>query len=79
MLVTHEGMSLRFHEDDARPMGRGTAGVMGIRPVEGDFVVGLALVTQGSHPVVAAENGIGKRTPSTTTASNRAAARASSP
>jgi DNA gyrase subunit A len=62
ILVTHEGMSLRFHEDDARPLGRGTAGVMGIRPVEGDFVIGLALVTQGSTLLVAAENGIGKRT-----------------
>jgi DNA gyrase subunit A len=62
ILVTHEGLSLRFHEDDARPLGRGTAGVMGIRPVEGDFVIGLALVTQGSTLLVASENGIGKRT-----------------
>jgi DNA gyrase subunit A len=62
VLVTHEGMSLRFHEDDTRPLGRGTAGVMGIRPVEGDFVIGLALVTQGSTLLVASENGIGKRT-----------------
>ena len=62
VLVTHEGMSLRFHEDDTRPLGRGTAGVMGIRPSEGDFVIGLALVTQGSTLLVASENGIGKRT-----------------
>ena len=62
ILVTHEGLSLRFHEDDARPLGRGTAGVMGIRPIEGDFVVGLALVTEGSTLLVASENGIGKRT-----------------
>ena len=55
-------MSLRFHEDDARALGRGTAGVMGIRPGESDFVVGLALVTQGSTLLVASENGIGKRT-----------------
>ena len=62
VLVTHEGMSLRFHEEDARPLGRGTAGVMGIRPGENDFVIGLALVTQGSTLLVASENGIGKRT-----------------
>ncbi|KAB2639591.1 MAG: DNA gyrase subunit A, partial [Verrucomicrobia bacterium] len=62
VLVTHQGLSLRFHEDDTRSLGRGTAGVMGIRPVEGDFVVGLALVTQGSTLLVASENGLGKRT-----------------
>jgi DNA gyrase subunit A len=62
VLVTHEGMSLRFHEDDARPLGRGTAGVMGIRPGSEDFVIGLALVTEGCTLLVASENGIGKRT-----------------
>jgi DNA gyrase subunit A len=62
VLVTHEGMSLRFHEDDTRSMGRASAGVMGIRPVEGDFVVGLALVTQGATLLVSSENGLGKRT-----------------
>lgn len=62
ILVTHEGMSLRFHEEDARPLGRGTAGMRGIRPVEGDFVIGLALVTEGSTLLVASENGLGKRT-----------------
>jgi DNA gyrase subunit A len=35
---------------------------MGIRPSETDFVIGLALVTQGSTLLVASENGIGKRT-----------------
>jgi DNA gyrase subunit A len=63
VLVTHEGMSIRFSEDDTRSMGRNTAGVAGIRPEEGDYVVGLALVTEGSTLLVASENGIGKRTP----------------
>jgi DNA gyrase subunit A len=63
VLVTHEGLSLRFHEDDTRNQGRASMGVMGIRPVEGDFVVGLAMVTQGSTLLVASENGLGKRTP----------------
>lgn len=44
-------------------MGRSSMGVMGIRPVAGDFVVGLALVTHGSTLLVASENGLGKRTP----------------
>jgi DNA gyrase subunit A len=63
VLVTHEGMSLRFHEDDTRDQGRASMGVMGIRPRENDFVVGLAKVTQGSTLLVASENGLGKRTP----------------
>ena len=62
ILVTHQGKSLRFHEEDARPLGRGTGGMRGIRPAEDDFVIGLALVTQGSTLLVASENGIGKRT-----------------
>ena len=62
VLVTHEGMSLRFQEDDTRSMGRASAGVRGIRPDEADFVVGLALVTQGCTLLVASENGLGKRT-----------------
>ena len=62
VLVTHQGLSLRFHEDDTRSMGRASAGVKGIRPVEGDYVVGLALVTQGCTLLVASENGLGKRT-----------------
>jgi DNA gyrase subunit A len=38
-------------------------GVMGIRPRDEDFVVGLALATEGSTLLVASENGLGKRTP----------------
>ncbi|MGA0845229.1 MAG: DNA gyrase subunit A [Luteolibacter sp.] len=63
ILVTHEGLSLRFHESDTRAMGRASAGVMGIRPVTNDYVVGLAKVTPASTLLVASENGLGKRTP----------------
>lgn len=63
ILVTHEGLSLRFHEDDTRSQGRSSMGVMGIRPVPGDFVVGLARVTPQCTLLVASENGLGKRTP----------------
>jgi len=63
VLVTRDGLSLRFHEDQARPMGRDTAGVRGISPGDGDQVVGLVLVDETGTLLVAAENGIGKRTP----------------
>lgn len=62
ILVTHEGISLRFSEQDTRPLGRSSQGVMGIRPVEGDYVVGLSLVEEGHTLLVASENGLGKRT-----------------
>jgi len=63
MLVTHRGMSCRFNEDQARTMGRNSAGVRGIKPREGDFVVGLSVVTDEARLLVASENGLGKRTP----------------
>ena len=62
ILVTRHGISIRFHEEQARSMGRTATGVWGIRPEEGDHVVSLALVTPGSTLLVAAENGLGKRT-----------------
>ena len=53
-------------EDDGtpqiRPQGRATAGVTGIRLSKDDVVVGMAIVTSGSTLLVAAENGLGKRT-----------------
>lgn len=62
VLVTHDGMSIRFSEDDLRSQGRNTIGVRGIRPREGDYVVALAIVDQESTLLVASENGLGKRT-----------------
>jgi|LakMenEpi03Aug12_release.lakeMendotaPanAssembly.Ray.scaffolds.fasta_scaffold08501_2 DNA gyrase subunit A len=62
VLVTKHGISIRFHEEQARSMGRTATGVWGIRPEEDDQVVSLALVTAGSTLLVAAENGLGKRT-----------------
>ena len=62
VLVTSRGLSLRFNEQQARSMGRATAGVHGIRPVKDDFVVGLALVSEDKKLLVASERGIGKRT-----------------
>ena len=62
VLITHDGMSIRFHEEEARPMGRNAVGVWGIKPREGDYVVAAALVNMEAMLLVAGENGIGKRT-----------------
>ena len=63
VLITREGMSLRFHEEQLRDQGRNTVGVWGIRPDKGDVVVAIAIVNSNAMLLVAGENGIGKRTP----------------
>jgi len=63
VLITKEGMSLRFHEEQLRDQGRNTVGVWGIRPKKGDWVVANAIVNPNAMLLVAGENGIGKRTP----------------
>ena len=62
VLVTSEGMSLRFHEDQLRDQGRATVGVYGIRPEKKDKVVGAAVVDPEATLLVVGENGVGKRT-----------------
>ncbi len=62
VLITKEGMSLRFHEEQLRDQGRNTVGVWGIRPEKGDHVVASAIVNSDAMLLVAGENGIGKRT-----------------
>src|ERR1700726_3247203 len=62
VLITKEGMSIRFHEEEARDMGRNAVGVWGIRPDPGDEVVGIAKVVADAKLLVAGANGIGKRT-----------------
>ena len=63
VLITRDGMSLRFHEEQLRDQGRNTVGVWGIRPEKGDHVVASAIVNPTAMLLVAGENGIGKRTP----------------
>src|SRR5262249_38413341 len=63
ILVTHDGMSIRFAEDELRDQGRDTVGVWGIRPEEGDYVVAMTIVDPAGMLLVAGEYGIGKRTP----------------
>jgi DNA gyrase subunit A len=62
VLITKEGMSIRFAEEQVRSMGRNAAGVKGIELETDDCVVALALVDPDATLLVAGENGIGKRT-----------------
>ena len=62
VLITKDGMSIRFSESDVRSMGRAAGGVKGITLEKGDEVVALAVVVPDAQLLVAGENGIGKRT-----------------
>ena len=61
LLVASHGKSIRFAESDVRPMGRGAAGVRGIKLPEGHEVIGLSVMREGLI-LTATENGYGKRT-----------------
>ncbi|OQY57668.1 MAG: DNA gyrase subunit A [Desulfobacteraceae bacterium 4572_88] len=56
------GKSIRFHESDARTMGRATRGVKGISLAPGDHIVGMEVLSHGQTLFAATENGYGKRT-----------------
>jgi DNA gyrase subunit A len=62
VLITRDGQSIRFAEEDVRSMGRPAAGVRGINLYKGDAVVAAAIVVPDAKLLVAGENGIGKRT-----------------
>ena len=62
VLITREGMSIRFEESDVRSMGRPATGVRGISSTRTTVVVALAVVDTNATLLVAGENGIGKRT-----------------
>jgi DNA gyrase subunit A len=61
MLLTSSGKAIRFCEDDVRPMGRGAAGVRGIKVAPGHEVIALSIVGEGMI-LTATEHGYGKRT-----------------
>ncbi|MEX2399379.1 MAG: DNA gyrase subunit A [Rhodothermales bacterium] len=62
LLAASNGKSVRFHEEDARPMGRNTRGVRGISIEDDDRVVGMVVFEDGEREVLAiSENGYGKR------------------
>lgn len=62
VLVTKQGQSIRFSEEELRDQGRKTVGVWGIRPEKGDAVVAVAVVSPDATLLVAGEHGVGKRT-----------------
>jgi DNA gyrase subunit A len=62
VLITRDGMSIRFSESDVRSMGRSASGVKGITLEKDDAVVALAVVVPDAALLVAGVNGIGKRT-----------------
>ena len=61
-LVTKNGMCIRFHEDNVRPTGRSSMGVIGMNLMDGDEVVGMQLNSQGACLLLVSEFGMGKRT-----------------
>ncbi len=62
VLITSDGMSIRFNEEDVRSMGRPAGGVRGITLEKKDEVVALSIVDAKATLLVAGEQGIGKRT-----------------
>jgi len=63
VLSTSTGMTIRFSESDARPMGRNTMGVKGISLSAGDTVVGMVVADESMTLLTVCEHGYGKRTP----------------
>jgi DNA gyrase subunit A len=62
MLITRQGMSIRFNEGQLRDQGRSTVGVWGIDLGVGDRVENLEVVETNATLLVITENGYGKRT-----------------
>ena len=56
IIVTHNGMSIRFSESQMRTQGRNTIGVRGIKLREGDYVVAMAVVPEGETALVASDD-----------------------
>ncbi|MDY4835286.1 MAG: DNA gyrase subunit A [Frisingicoccus sp.] len=61
-LVTKQGKCIRFSEQDVRPTGRTSMGVIGMTLDSDDEIIGMQLDTQGDSLLIASENGMGKRT-----------------
>lgn len=67
LIGTRRGITIRFKEEDVRPMGRTAYGVKGITLEEGDEVIGMETITPDSTTAImtVTEGGYGKRTPVT--------------
>ena len=63
IMATREGKSIRFKEEDVRATGRRTKGVRGITIGAQDEVIGMLVLKNDGHVLVASENGYGKKSP----------------
>lgn len=61
LVATRKGMSIRFHETDARPLGRTARGVKAIELSESDEVVGMAVLKEDGTVLTVSETGYGRR------------------
>lgn len=62
IVATKNGMAIRFHETDARPLGRSARGVKAITLDEGDSVVGMARIREDATLLTVSDRGLGRRT-----------------
>ncbi len=62
-LGSHEGMAIRFNEDEVRAMGRQARGVRAMDLDKGDYLVGLEVIEKEGLILSISEHGFGKRTP----------------
>jgi DNA gyrase subunit A len=62
LMVSRKGQAIRFHEREARPMGRATSGVIGMKLRKGDEVIAVSLAKDDSDLLVVTDQGYGKRT-----------------
>src|SRR3954470_13194052 len=63
VLATRHGLSIRFHEQDVREMGRDTTGVKGIALGPRDEVIGMVVIKREANLLVVTEKGMGKCSP----------------
>jgi DNA gyrase subunit A len=61
IMVSRKGQAIRFKESLARPMGRATAGVIGMRLAEDDHVLAVGMASEGEELISVTEQGYGKR------------------
>jgi DNA gyrase subunit A len=61
-MVSRSGMTIRFTQDDVRPMGRSTAGVRGMKLKPGDEVVSCDVARDDTAILIVTDGGYGKRT-----------------
>lgn len=63
IMVTQNGLAIKFNEQDVRPMGRTASGVKAISLSDDDIAVCMDIAVDDEDLLVVSENGFGKRTP----------------